>query len=1259
MTPFTLSVSDLTNLGQDRAVEFFRRLLWAEAARVDIGRHLIDVPDCINVGDGGIDAFVDDATPSIAELIPRGASGFQIKSSDLSPGACRRELHQEEGLDKPIKPEVKNVLDKGGTYVLVLFAEITKRQRTGREQALKEEFADLGYGGPKFCIYTANQLAGFAERFPALVAWFKNELSQCLPYSSWSQRRDVKIPQNFIFDNERERWIREARRILREPSDRCPVFRVVGPPGIGKTRLVFEALSPDDLKNSVIYVTADQFRLSTLYNILQNDENLSAIVVVDECDVYQHDGFVRSFSGRGSRLAVFTLSYDMGRVPSPSITFELDVLGIDRIEEMIKTEAPELPGDVARRLSEFADGYPLIAILLVGSYSMAGTSSEDFLTISDDGLMNRLIGGGMDVNSDHFRRTKRVLTGLSLFQKVGHKGELSTETEWLAEHIDIARGDFEEIVLEQKRRGIIKGEYYIYVRPFMLRVHLLKEWWEVRGLTNESLNEFIGSIPEELRNDLVQRFFDNIPYITVTEQGRGFTEVILSERGLFSDGSALKTKLGADFFLKLAEADPESAMRCLKRTVGTWSKPELLQFTTGRREVVWSLERIAMWGHLFTDGAKLLLALGESENETRSNNASGVFAQLFSLAPRPVAPTEAPPQERFPVLEEALTSSLKERRLLALRSCDQALKSQHLMRTIGNERQGLRREPQLWKPETYGELFDAYRQVWQLLRERLDYLPEDEQQQAVNILLTRARGLARIPNLAGMVIETVGELTKKTYADDKEILANVIRILRFGGREMPDEVRQRWEQIKENLTGTGFSSLMKRYIRVSIWEDRIDERGRPTGKVRKYIGELAQQAVENKDLLRPELDWLATNEAQNGHQFGYELGNRDTDSSLLPELIEAQRAADENASVYFLSGYFHALFERDQQRWEEQLDAVAEDAELNLWLPELTWRSGMSDRAALRVFDLVEKGIIGINQLRIFGAIQELSEAVFEKWIRFLLNSSDTQAVSIGLGLCYSYYIRISEDSERTLPVELALRLLTHQSLFQRPEAGGFSLMDAYFWEEIAKTFIQNHPEKSLMLAGRMLEHFGEDGTILDSSLGTHIVLDEIIHQCSQGVWKLVTKYLGPPTDSRAFHIKDWLQGGMLFGEEGREGALLIFPPEMIWKWVDEDIENHAWYIASFVPKRLSRKQGEICLAREVLVRYGAREDVRRNLIANFLTETWWGPASLHFQEKKQKVLSFGKEESDENVNHWIDEYVSILDREIEQARIREEREGF
>lgn len=1261
MLPFALRDEDLTNLNPDLAVEFFRRLLWAEAARVGIGKNLIDVPSCINVGDGGIDAYIKDAKHLIDEIIPQGTSGFQIKSSDLSPEECKKELHQGKDLKKPIKPEIKRLLDQDGIYVLVLFANITNQQKSKREQAIKDELDALGYNKVRLRLYTANQLTGFAELFPSLVTWIKNDFIQCLPYSSWSDNGDVKIPKLFVFDEVRKKWMEDICQKLRDQRDECLIFRITGLSGIGKTRFIFESLSSYDLKQRVIYVRADQFRLSNLYNTLQNDSKLSVILVIDECDLLQHDEFVRSFSGRGSRLAVFTISNEISNVSPPSMLYCLKPLPRNEVEEILKSEAPQLPNDVIRRLSEFADGYPRIVVLLKESYLLTGTTQENFLTISDEALLNRLISGRFSIDPDLSKITKKVLMGLSLFKMVGYEGKISKESEYVSKIVKVEWSDFKAVVTKQKRRGIIQGKYYIYVTPFMLRIHLLREWWESYGLSTDSFNKFIKDMPEEFRTDLLQRFFEHIPYVTTTERGKEFASAVLGKTGVFEDGSLLKTKLGANFFLKLTEADPESALECLKRTVGNWSKEELLRFTTGRREVVMALEISVVHKNLFRESARLLLTLGEAENEIWSNNASGLFTELFSPALGKVSPSEASPQERFPILKEALESSSKERRMLALRACNEALESRYYVRGIGAEYQGLRKEPQLWKPKKWGDLFNAYSKVWHLLAESLDNLPSDERQEAVDILIQRAQSLVRLQNLIDMVIDTLKNLMAKPYVDNRQILEGIIRLLRYVGKELPEEKCKLFEELKEQLTGNDFNSLMRRYVSMNLIEDTfIDKHGKRINQAQPWIEKLALQAVEDSNLVLQELDWLVTDKAQNGYYFGYELGKRDKDFSLLPELIKAQQKAKENARTIFLGGYFRAIFEKDKEVWEDQLDDLLRDEKLITLIPDLTWRSGMSDRAALRILDIAQKHITRgckIDEITLGIGASDISEGVFKKWIEFLLSCAEIPAITTALCLHHSYYC--GAEISRTLPEELTLKLLTHKLLFQKPESGRRDQMDDYYWTEIGNAFIRKYPEKSLDLVGKMLEHFGEDGTIFE---GFHSqaqsLMNSITQQQPEEVWSIVTKHLGPPIDSRASHIKEWLRGGGFF-EEGAEGALSMIPLKKIWKWVDENVDKRAWYLSSFVPKGLFRKKEKICLAREVLVRYGNREDVRRNLKANLSSGGWSGSASLHYEKKKKDLLSYKKEENNKYVRLWIDEYVTSIDQDIQREKIEEERRGF
>jgi hypothetical protein len=885
---------------------------------------------------------------------------------------------------------------------------------------------------------------------------------------------------------------------------------------------------------------------------------------------------------------------------------------------------------------------------------------EDLLAPPDTvDIWGRYIAGRDDPDSEQVQQRTLVLQHLALFKRFGYERPLIAEAKAIAgiieradAHITWAR--FQAIVQKLRTRKILQGEYTLYITPKALHIKLWSDWWRIYG-NAFSFVEFTSSLSESL----LDWFYEMFTYAALSEIANTIIEELLGANGPFQNDNFLRTKLGARFFLALTNANPDAALRCLKRTIGRWSKEELLKFTIGRREVIWALERIAVWRSLFGDAARLLLALGEAENETWSNNASGVFVELFSLAPGKVAPTEAPPKERFPVLEQALRDHSKERRLLALRACNQALESLHFSRAVGAEYQGLRQEPNLWMPETYGELYDAYRHVWQLLHTYIkqEHLPEDERQQVVKILLQRAQALAQFSALTDMVIDTIDELAQQPYVDRKRILADVVRILHYDGRQLPQYTRQRWEYLKNSLSGSDFSSQLKRYVGMDLLEDSFDEQGNRVDQISPRIMELADQVIANPELLQADLQWLVTAEAQNGYRFGYELGKRDTTLSLLPSLLEAQRHVINNPSVFFLGGYFRALFEENQQRWEEQADLLVEDEVLRKWLPELTWRAGLSDQSALRLLNLAEQDLIDIGYFRLFTAgrvIQTVSEDIFRQWIELILESSHSYAISIALDMYYTYYL--DSESEHVLPEQLTLLLLQISSFLPFLQENKRDSMGDFHWSEIGKKFVQLYPERSTILADWMLEHFGQDNTIFERYSQTILVLNEIAQRYPQEVWTLITKYLGPPRDRRALYIQQWLRGDDVSPTRA-EGALYLIPLEFLWKWADEDIEKRARNLASFVPPSLFRQEGQTSIAREVLIRYGNREDVRHAFMANYSTGMWWGPESTHYESVKKHLLEFKEDEENGNVKRWIDEYVLGLNKDIQRAKIREERD--
>ena len=437
------------------------------------------------------------------------------------------------------------------------------------------------------------------------------------------------------------------------------------------------------------------------------------------------------------------------------------------------------------------------------------------------------------------------------------------------------------------------------------------------------------------------------------------------------------------------------------------------------------------------------------------------------------------------------------------------------------------RNPSCGSPRTHAELFDAHRRVWKLLSHQLTWLPEDERQEASNILLQRVRGLVRSSEMSNMVVDTLRTLGEQALVDEKQLVKTIVEFLHYNGKELPIEIRQRWEHLRDELAGSDFHSMMQRYVGMSLLVDQLDEDRNHMDRTQPRIEKLAQQVVNMPPLLQPELPWLVTTEAKDGYRFGYELAKRDDGFAFLPMLLEAQRNAVDNASEFFLGGYFRVVFERDVIHWESQLDALIEDATLNVRIPQITQYSGMTDRAGLRILKLAKQGIIGINHFNVFSSgrvIEHLSDAVFTQWIEFLLRDIDKSTISIVLRLYEHYYILLK--SEATLPCDLTFRLLTHPTLFQGSDTDVFYRMVDYDWTEIGKTFLHLYPEKGLELAAPMLANFGKTGTIVGAHFQTRSVLTEITKRFPAQMWECVSEYLERRDDFlRTHYLERWLTG--------------------------------------------------------------------------------------------------------------------------------------
>ena len=1267
-TIFTVKNEHLNQLDQKTAVEFFQKLLWAEARKLGVEISKINVSNWINVPDGGVDANVNDAQITAGQgLIKQGKTSYQIKAgATFKPwqkSVIKKELFGTKDPERQnLGESIKSCLDTEGTYILVCTGiDPVEPQREKIRSHIEEYLKQCDYPHPKADVFTQSTLRGFLDSLPSLALSLNgNDKTTFQSHQSWSL--DDTMKHKFVSGPAQKNLLTKIRRKLRTNNEAIHI-RILGESGSGKSKLVLNATRVKDLSPLVIHCEASQFKDSDLLNhILRDDNHFDVILVVDECNSNDRSYIWDKLKNRGSRIKLITISNDYEEKTADLIPEKMPLLKEKYIRKILIQEY-QIHDRAVYQWAEFCSGLPGVAHIIGTNLN---SHQENLLApLSTVNFWERCIVGGDDPTSQDVVDRWSVLRYLALFKQFGFKGNVSHEFSAISEIVEnafpsITRQRFRKIVLDLKKRGILKGNYTLHITPKAFHIKLWLEWWENYYDEDFDFTKLMQGFSQELHN----WFCDMFRYAAESDEAIKIVKQLLGPNGPFQSDAFLM-HLSSRFFLALTDADPASALECLKQTIEKCDKETLLQFTD-RRNVVWALEKIAVWETLFPDAARLLLALGEAENETWSNNASGVFAGLFSLAYDPLAPTAASPEKRFPILKEAFESDSKAQRLLALKACEVALQPMdRWRRTIVTEYQGLRKPPKLWKPKTYGDLWNLYRQVWQLLFEQVELLPIDERNEAINILLEQVHWLGEIRSLSNMVIDTIRKLAKNPFVDNRLLIKTVVEFLHYKGKDISNKMQQHWEQLEDELVGPDFHSMMERYVGMSLRIDLVGENGNYLEQGHPKIHDLAQQAIDNPELLEPELHWLVTTEAYNGWAFGYQLGKKDDGFVLLSILLDAQRKAGNNGSAFFLGGYFRSIFESDITKWEIQLDTLVQDPKLNKLILELTYRSGLTDKAGLRLLKLAQKSVINVINFHYFvggNIIANLSENVFTEWIKFMLSAPDELAVSVALKLYYHYYIY--EKEELTLPIDLTFQLLSRPASYENLNSNMLnSSMTGPYWSEIGKAFLRIDPKKGLELVKHVLEHFGKDGTIFGTfSSETHSVLTEVTKQYPAEVWKHVSKYLETGPDFECpFFLEKWLKGkgswDMTILDEN-DGALTLIPQEKIWKWVDKDLENRAWYLAyRIVPKTLSVEKWKTSLARAILVQYGEREDVRNNLRANYSTGSWKGELSLHLDQKREKLLHIKECENNVNVIRWIEKYIEILEKGIEDAKISEERE--
>lgn len=207
--------------------------------------------------------------------------------------------------------------------------------------------------------------------------------------------------------------------------------RVIGEPGIGKTRLVLEALSAEDLAPAVIYVAhAEDFQRSRLFNeLLRADVSYYGIVVIDECVEKERASIWNALKGKRN-IKLVTIDHGPERSGDDEmLVIECPQLPEDQIKATIASYLPK-PTDVSH-WAQWCDGSPRVAHA-VGE-NLQRTPEDLLKSPATVPMWERFVAGYDRLDSKNAQDALTVLRHVALFTRFGLEEPVSGEAKFIAE----------------------------------------------------------------------------------------------------------------------------------------------------------------------------------------------------------------------------------------------------------------------------------------------------------------------------------------------------------------------------------------------------------------------------------------------------------------------------------------------------------------------------------------------------------------------------------------------------------------------------------------------------------------------------------------------------------------------------------------------------------------------------------------------------------------------------------------------------------
>lgn len=1245
---FEMDIQTLSTLSPKRCEESLVMLLDAESGISNIPISNIESSGEINVPDGGVDTSALSEAESENGLIKKGKTSYQVKSGknlSLSESDVEGILFKSDG---SLRPLVKRCFDEKGTFVLASFGKDFKEsQKLKGQEIFKKLLKEKGYSDTQVEIWGQGDLIRYFNKFPFLVLNIKKvNLDHGKPFFLWENEDFMR--NKFVSNTQQSDVRRKIQDFLKQNNSKY--LRVLGAPGVGKTRAVLEALREDNLFPFTVYFGSyEDFKNST--NLIQKlNEVNKAIIVIDECDSSEAQHLSENIDSSKNNHFITIYNEDERSYSEKIILENLDDLSI---REIIKSyNSSDIVWEKAYVYSRLCEGSARLAREIGEFLKDCPEENLDFDSLEH--IYTRMISGEHGRDSEIFKKRKRVLMCLSLFKKLGYGGNYENEFNFISDLIErkyqISKPECREIIEELRRRKILQGKKTLYISPEILHIWLWSESWKMSII--DDLHSFVLSMPPR---KLKKWFYAMFKYCQKDGGALKHIKKILSKEGYFKDLESLE-KNGEFFHNLLSEGSTLDCLLSLERLIGEASDEELKKLDKGRQWIAWVLEKICFKKDFFRRGGEILLRLAETETKHHNdNNSVGIFRDLFSCGTDVVATSEASMEERYPFLEEVMNSHSKARRLLGIKALSKSLEIDRISKVVGSQIIGAS-VTKGWAPKKWGEIYDAWKKYWTLLEKSFfECKTQEERLKILEVVTTRGYSFVQRPYMCDFILNSFSRIVKHDPDYKVDLLNKLDTFLSFRKEDFKkddskgEDEKGHYKKILKFVSdheNSDYSYSMKKNL-TKYYVPKLERE-----EFERTLVKLAETSIKKNDEFKSLLDWIIPDN-KNGHSFGKILAEQDSDFSLLQDIFDAWEKHPQGSMFFGL--YLQVVYKKNKELWFTYMDKIFSNKKSSKFVIEFLFRSGadiddeICSRYLLKGFKegKLEKGDSYFHVIK----FRKISKKGFNSLFSYLLTSNDPKIFSSVLE-CFSFVLH---DKKGDLLGEENLSKVLYSEFFFKGDLA-YKWEELNHWKEAAECYVENFPKKRLEFCKKIVSYL----------FTTDIYKDDVVRYispiinpiCAEHLDEMFDFFLSCSKDNykhifRLSAIAEWFRHDPfnIDGDEKRYDKLI----PMIKKWIDKDRDERAYCLAEMSKFTLKKKS----LCRFLMENYIDVDGVGGSFASQIYTFSGSGPISKLFEKEKEKLEKMLDVEENLHIKKWLQKNIDGLKKDIKYHSDEEEREDF